>query len=91
MLATSRSVVRAQTGVSPSRVQRRLVDLEPEELISLIEAAKEHSPRAHAMVLLAVSHGMRASEVTGLRSASISPAGLQVFRPTHSQKSELFY
>lgn len=45
----------------------RLVALEPRELLALLKAAKAHSPRAHAMTLLAVRHGMRASEVCGLR------------------------
>ena len=60
-------MVRPQPTNSPSHPQRRLVALEPEELLALVKAAKEHSPRAHAMVLVAVRHGMRASEVTGLR------------------------
>ena len=60
-------MVRPQPTNSSSHPQRRLVALEPEELLALVKAAKQHSPRAHAMVLLAVRHGMRASEVTGLR------------------------
>jgi type 1 fimbriae regulatory protein FimB len=45
----------------------RLVALEKEEVLRLLEAAKRHGPRAHAMVLLAIRHGLRVSEVTGLR------------------------
>ena len=45
----------------------RLVALEKEEVLRLLEAAKRHSTRAHAMVLLAIRHGLRVSEVTGLR------------------------
>lgn len=45
----------------------RLVALEPEELLALLKTAKAHSAKAHAMVLMAVRHGMRCSEVTGLR------------------------
>jgi integrase len=44
----------------------RVVALEPQELLALLRAAKAHSARAHAMTLLAVRHGMRASEVCGL-------------------------
>lgn len=45
----------------------RLVAMDERETHALLQAAKQHSPRAHAMVLLAIRHGMRASEVTGLR------------------------
>ena len=45
----------------------RLIALEKEEVLRLLEAAKRHGPRAHAMVLLAIRHGLRVSEVTGLR------------------------
>lgn len=43
--------------------------LTPEEMISLLKAAREHSIRAWAMILLAYRHGMRASEVCSLRLA----------------------
>ncbi len=46
---------------------RALVAMEPQETLALLRAAKVHSPRAHAMALLAVRHGMRVSELTGLR------------------------
>ncbi|HET8998834.1 MAG TPA: tyrosine-type recombinase/integrase [bacterium] len=36
-------------------------------MLRLLEAGKRHGPRAHAMVLLAIRHGLRVSEVTGLR------------------------
>ena len=36
-------------------------------MLRLLEAAKRHGPHAHAMVLLAIRHGLRVSEVTGLR------------------------
>ena len=45
----------------------RLTALEKEEVLRLLEAAKRHSARAHALVLLAIRHGLRVSEVTGLR------------------------
>ena len=44
-----------------------VVAMEREEVLALLKAAKRHSPRAHAMILLSVRHGMRCSEVTGLR------------------------
>lgn len=45
----------------------RLVALERNEVLRLLDAAKKDSPRSHAMVLLAIRHGMRASEVCRLR------------------------
>jgi type 1 fimbriae regulatory protein FimB len=45
----------------------RPIALEKDEVLRLLEAAKRHGPRAHAMVLLAIRHGLRASEVCGLR------------------------
>jgi integrase len=40
-----------------------------DEVASLLRSAKRsrHGPRNHAMILLAYRHGLRASEVTGLR------------------------
>lgn len=46
---------------------KSMVALEPTELLALLAEAKKHSGKAHAMVLLAVRHGMRCSEVTGLQ------------------------
>lgn len=46
---------------------KSMVALEPTELLALLAEAKKHSTKAHAMVLLAVRHGMRCSEVTGLQ------------------------
>ncbi|HLW60619.1 MAG TPA: hypothetical protein VKV57_11940 [bacterium] len=44
----------------------RLVALEKEEVLRLLEAAKRHGPRSHAMVLHAIRHGLRAAKVMGL-------------------------
>jgi type 1 fimbriae regulatory protein FimB len=43
--------------------------LTPDEVTSLLRAAKKgrHDARNHAMILIAYRHGLRASEVTGLR------------------------
>ncbi len=49
------------------RARGRVVAMEPEEVLTLLRAARQHSRRAHAMILLAIRHGMRCSEVTGLR------------------------
>ena len=46
-----------------------LTFLTPEEMLARLKAAREHSIRAWVMILLAYRHGMRASEVCGLRLA----------------------
>jgi len=43
----------------------RLVALERDEVLRLLNAAKKSGPRSHAMCLLAIHHGLRASEVLG--------------------------
>jgi type 1 fimbriae regulatory protein FimB len=55
--------------------------LTPEETLVLLKAAREHSARAWAMILLGYRHGMRASEVCGLRLADVDlKAGSIVIR-----------
>jgi integrase len=50
----------------------RVVALEKDETLRLLTAAKRHGPRAHAMALLAIRHGLRASEVCGLRMEHVN-------------------
>lgn len=45
----------------------RVAALERDEVLRLLDAARRDCPRSHAMCLLAIRHGLRASEVTGLR------------------------
>ncbi len=45
--------------------------LTPEETLGVLKAAREHSTRDWAMILLAYRHGLRASEVCGLKLADI--------------------
>lgn len=45
--------------------------LTPEELLVLLRVAKCRSLRDHAMILLAYRHGLRASEVCGLRLSDV--------------------
>src|SRR5437667_2553302 len=47
--------------------------LTPDEVASLLRAAKKgrHGVRNHAMILIAHRHGLRASEVTGLRVSDV--------------------
>jgi site-specific recombinase XerD len=56
----------------PVRVKRgRLVILSPQEMLALLKAAKNHSTRDWAMILLAYRHGLRASEVCGVKLADV--------------------
>ena len=56
----------------PARSRRgAMTFLTPEEMLALLKAAREHSIRAWALILLAYRHGMRASEVCGLRLADV--------------------
>lgn len=45
----------------------RMAYLTPGETLAVLKAAREHSIRDWAMILLAYRHGLRASEVCGLR------------------------
>jgi integrase len=49
----------------------RAVFLSPEETIAILRKAKERGVRDWAMILVAYRHGLRASEVCGLRMADI--------------------
>ena len=52
----------------PVRVKRgRMIILTPQEMIALLKAAKNRSTREWAMILLAYRHGLRASEVCGVK------------------------
>jgi integrase len=44
-----------------------MIYLEPPELLAVLKAARAHSARSWAMILLAYKHGLRASEVCNLR------------------------
>ena len=45
--------------------------LTPEEILAVLEFARAHSVRNWAMILLAYRHGLRASEVCGLRNSDV--------------------
>lgn len=56
----------------PIRPKRgRMTILTPQETLALLKAAKSRSTRDWAMILLAYRHGLRASEVCGLKLADI--------------------
>jgi len=56
----------------PIRPKRgRMTILTPQETLALLKAAKSRSTRDWAMILLAYRHGLRVSEVCGLKLADI--------------------
>jgi len=62
--------------VKPRRANRgRMVFLTPEELLAVLKVARERNTRDHAMILLACRHGLRASEVCGLKLADVDVKG----------------
>lgn len=59
--------------------------LTPDELLSVLRTAKESSLRDHLMILMAYSHGLRASEVTNIRLDDIQDQSLSIVRLKHSK------
>ena len=58
--------------VRPIRTKRgRMVILTPQEMLALLKAARKRSTRDWAMILLAYRHGLRASEVCGIKLADV--------------------
>jgi site-specific recombinase XerD len=56
----------------PIRIKRgRMVILTPQEMLDLLKAARKRSPRDWAMILMAYRHGLRASEVCGIKLADV--------------------
>lgn len=49
----------------------RMNILTPQEMLDLLKAARKHSTRDWAMILLAYRHGLRASEVCGIKLADL--------------------
>lgn len=59
--------------VAPRQAKRsRSVFPSPEELLGVLRAGKKRSVRDWAMILIAYRHGLRASEVCGLRIADVN-------------------
>lgn len=58
--------------VRPIRTKRgRMVILTPQEMLDLLRAARKRSTRDWTMILLAYRHGLRASEVCGIKLADV--------------------
>ena len=56
----------------PIRIKRgRMTILSPQEMLSLLKAARKRSTRDWTMILLAYRHGLRASEVCGIKLADV--------------------
>src|SRR5712692_5093867 len=56
----------------PDRAKRgQMTFLTPEEVLAVLKAARERTTRDWAMILLAYRHGLRASEVCGLKLSDI--------------------
>src|SRR5258708_529594 len=56
----------------PRRTKRgRMIMLTPQETLELLKAARRRSTRDWAMILLAYRHGLRASEVCGIKLADV--------------------
>ena len=57
----------------PRSTKRGKLDfLTPDELLAVLRVAHEHSTRSWAMILIAYKHGLRASEVCGLKLADVN-------------------
>src|ERR1035437_11104420 len=56
----------------PIRIKRgRMTILSPQEMLDLLKAARKRSTRDWAMILMAYRHGLRASEVCGIKLADV--------------------
>ena len=86
--------------VRPIRIKRgRMTILTPPETLALLKAARKRSTRDWAMILLAYRHGLRASEVCGiklddvdLKSGSISirrlKGSLHTIQPIYQHRGQ---
>src|SRR5208283_2812597 len=63
--------ISAHTGRPKRNKYGRMVMLTPQETLELLKTAKNRSARDWAMILLAYRHGLRASEVCGIKLADI--------------------
>jgi len=72
-----KNVVRMPTKRT-KQVRTRISYMTSEQLERFLKAAKEHSPREHAMFLFAVAHGARAQEICNLRLTDVNFQNEQV-------------
>ena len=86
--------------VRPTRSKRsQIVFLTTDETLAVLKAARERSTRDWAMILLAYRHGLRASEVCGLKLSDIDlregwisirrlKGSLQTVQPLHPHRGK---
>jgi integrase len=55
----------------PHRNRPKMAFLTTNKIVAVLKAARERSTRDWAMILLAYRHGLRASEICGLRLADV--------------------
>jgi type 1 fimbriae regulatory protein FimB len=72
MRATNLIELPARTEQRRQAKRARTSFLTPEEMLAVLRAAKERNVRDWAMILVAYRHGLRASEVCGLRLADVN-------------------
>jgi len=66
----------------PRRAKRNsMTFLTPDEVLAVLKVAKQRSARDHAMILLGYRHGLRASEICGLKLAQIDLRNRQIDIP----------
>ncbi len=61
------SVQQQPVEVRLKQQRQAMIHLEPNEVLAILKAAKQHGSREWCMILLAYRHGLRASEVCSLR------------------------
>lgn len=61
--------------------------LTSDELLSVLRTAHKASKRDHLMILMAYSHGLRASEVTNIKLSDIQDGSLTIVRLKGSNKT----
>ena len=79
--AITPSIVKNVVRMPPQRgkqVRTRISYMTAEQLDRFLRAAKEHSPREHAMFLFAVAHGARVQEICNLRLSDVNFANQQI-------------
>ncbi len=54
------------------QIRQRIGYLNQEQIERLLQTAKEYGPREHCMILLALSHGLRASEICNLKLEDVN-------------------
>lgn len=79
--AITPSIVRNVVKIPRERgkqVRTRISYMTAEQLDRFLRAAKEHSPREHAMFLFAVAHGARVQEICNLRLSDVNFGNQQI-------------